>query len=96
MHSLEKHPLFDCDLEAAALWYGRRNPAVATRLIDEAAIAIRTVVAEPLRFSIWRGEIRRVRLRGFSYLVFYEFRDDTIYLPRLDSTEQGQNRMALG
>lgn len=80
MHLLEKHPLFDCDLEEAALWYGTRNPAVAARLIDEAASAIRAAVANPLRFSVWRAEVRRVKLRGFSHLVFYEFRDNTVFL----------------
>ena len=83
MHLLEKHPLFDCDLEEAAIWYGARNPAVAARLIDEAAIAIRTVLADPLRFSLWQGEIRRVRLRRFPNLVFYEFRDNIVYLTAL-------------
>jgi plasmid stabilization system protein ParE len=80
MHSLKKHPLFDSDLEAAALRYGPRNPAVAACLIDEAVIAIRTVAAAPLRYSVWRGETRRVRLHRFPHLVFYEFHDDTIYL----------------
>ena len=83
MHSLEKHPLFDCDLEEAALWYGGRNPAVAARLIDEAALAIHAVVADPLRFSVWQGEIRRVKLRDFPHLVFYEFHDHTVYLVAL-------------
>ena len=32
---LLKHPLVDCDIEEAALWYHSRNPAVAVRLIDE-------------------------------------------------------------
>lgn len=80
MHLVEKHPLFDCDLKEAALWYGVRNPAVAARLIDEAELAIRAVVANPLRFSIWRGPIRRVKLRRYPHLVFYEIHDKTVYL----------------
>lgn len=83
MHSLEKHPLFDCDLEEAALWYGARNPAAAARLIDETARAIRSVVAEPLRFPLWAGEIRRVRLYRFPHFVFYELRGHIVYLVAL-------------
>ena len=83
MHSLEKHPLFDCDLEEAALWYGARNPAAAGRLIDETAAAVRTAVADPLRFSIWHGEIRRVRVKRFPHSVFYEVRGNTVYLTAL-------------
>ena len=80
MHLLEKHPLFDCDLKEAALWYGERNPAVAARLIDDAELAIRAVVASPLRFSVWRGPIRRVKLGRFPHLVFYEIHNTTVYL----------------
>ena len=83
MHSLEKHPLFDCDLEETALWYGVRNPAAAARLIDETAAAVRSAVAEPFRFSVWRDEIRRVRLRRFPHSVFYEVRGNTVYLTAL-------------
>ena len=83
MHLLEKHPLFDCDLEAAALWYGVRDPAVAERLIEEVASAIRIVVSDPLRFPVWDGEIRRVRRHGFPYMVYFELRNNTIYLSAL-------------
>jgi plasmid stabilization system protein ParE len=80
MRLLEKHPRFDCDLEKAALWYGGRNPAVAARLIDDAKLAICAVIASPLRFPIWRGPIRRIKLRRFPHLVFYEFHNNTVYL----------------
>ena len=80
MHLLAKHPLFDCDLKEAALWYGERNPAVAARLIDNAESAIRAVVDSPFRFSVWRGPIRRVKLRRFPHLVFYEIHHNTVYL----------------
>lgn len=83
MPSLKKHPLFDCDLEAAALWYGERNPAIAERLIDDTALTIRTIVADPLRLSVWAGETCRIRLRRFPHLIFYEFRHETVYLMAL-------------
>ena len=70
MLSLKKHPLFDYDLETAALWYGQRNPASAERLIDDTALTIRTIMADPLQFWVWAGETRRIRLRRFPYLVF--------------------------
>ena len=83
MPSLKKHPLFDCDLEAAAFWYGQRNPAIAERLIDDTALTIRTNMVDPLRFSVWAGETRRIRLRRFPYLIFYDFRQETVYLVAL-------------
>ena len=83
MLSLKKHPLFDYDLETAALWYGQRNPAIAERLIDDTALTIRTIMADPLWFWVWAGETRRIRLRRFPYLIFYDFRQETVYLVAL-------------
>jgi len=36
MFALEKHPLVDCDLEEAALWYAGRDAQVAARFINAA------------------------------------------------------------
>ncbi|MCW5557066.1 MAG: type II toxin-antitoxin system RelE/ParE family toxin [Verrucomicrobiae bacterium] len=77
---LEKHPLVDCDLEAAALWYGRRNPAAAEALISAAELALRTAAFDPFRFPIRIGHCRRIRLPGFPYAALYEIREQTVYI----------------
>ena len=45
MFALEKHPLVDCDLEEAALWYAARDPRVAERFVDACEDAIRGVTS---------------------------------------------------
>ena len=49
MFALEKHPLVDCDLEEAALWYAARDPRVAERFVDACEDAIRGAGRKPLR-----------------------------------------------
>jgi len=63
---LLKHPLVDCDIKEAALWYHLRDPAVAARLIDE----MRAAAADPSQFSIRFADVRRVRLRGFPHSIW--------------------------
>ena len=80
MHALEKHPLVDCDLEEAALWYDQRNPSAALRLIDAAQEAMRTVALHPLRFSKRFEDVRHMRLRGFPYCLYFQLFDDRVYV----------------
>lgn len=80
MHSLEKHPLVDCDLEEAALWYGRRDPAASNLFIAAAETAMRAAAADPYRFPPRIGDCRRARLPGFPYAVLFEVTEHTIYV----------------
>jgi plasmid stabilization system protein ParE len=78
LHVLVKHPLLDCDLEAAALWYSSKNPAVAERLIDEARDAMRLVAQHPFHFSKRFGEVRRIRLTGFPHSLYFYVSGETV------------------
>ena len=51
--------------------FGYANISAGVQIIEEVASAIRIVVADPLRFPVWDGEIRRVRLHGFPYMVYF-------------------------
>jgi len=64
MHALLKNPLVDCDLEEAALWYNRRDPDIAQRLIDETQNAIRMAATDPVRFPVCFREYRRIKFAG--------------------------------
>ena len=80
MFALEKHPLVDCDLEEAALWYAGRDAQVATRFINAAEQAIRGAGREPLRFSERFGGVRRINLAGFPYAVFFMVNRGTVFI----------------
>jgi plasmid stabilization system protein ParE len=78
LHALVKHPLLDCDLEAAALWYSSKNPAIAERLIDEARRAMHLAAQHPFHFSKRFGEVRRIRLTGFPHSLYFYARAETV------------------
>jgi plasmid stabilization system protein ParE len=80
MWGLIKHPLVDCDLEEAALWYAVRNRRVADRFITAAEEAIRSVSRSPLQHRVRFDGVRRVNLAGFPYAVFFQEMNDTIYI----------------
>lgn len=80
MFALEKHPLVDCDLEEAALWYAGRDAQVAARFINAAEQAIRSAGREPLRFSERFGGVRRINLAGFPYAVFILLNGETVFI----------------
>ena len=78
MYVLLKHPLVDCDLEEAALWYNRRNPDAAGRLINATQQAMQLAAGEPLRFPRRFGDYRRVKVVGFPYGLYFKVRDDAV------------------
>ena len=78
MYALIKHPLVDCDVEEAALWYHQHDPAVALRFVDEVRLAMREAAKQPLRFPERFIEVRRIRLHRFPYSVFFRIRADTV------------------
>jgi toxin ParE1/3/4 len=78
MRALLKHPLVDCDLEEAALWYARHNPSVAEHLIEQCKAAMRSAAADPLRFPVRFAGVRRVRLTGFTHGVYFTVEEDSV------------------
>ena len=95
MYALHRHPLVDCDLEEAALWYHQRDPRVAERLIDAARDAMRAAAADPLRFGTQLQDVRRVRLRKFPYSVYFQLRDETVFVLALVHGAQDLPRIFL-
>ena len=80
MHPLLKHPLVDCDVEEAALWYAQRDPEAARRFVDESRNAMKAAAQDPLLYSIRFGDVRRARMHGFPHSVFFRLRDDAVVI----------------
>jgi plasmid stabilization system protein ParE len=78
MHALLKHPLVDCDLEEAALWYNLRGPDIAQRLINETEKAMRKAGADPFRFPISFGDYRRITIKGFPYALYFKVHENAV------------------
>ena len=80
MHLLLKHPLVDCDVEEAAVWYHQRDPRVAVRLVDETRRAMRSAAENPFYYFVCFDDIRRVRLHRFPHSVFFKVSDNTVFV----------------
>ena len=55
MYRLAKHPLVDCDVEEAALWYAQRDPKVAKRFLDDVRNAMKAAAQSPSQYSVRFG-----------------------------------------
>lgn len=80
MHVLLKHPLVDCDLEEAALWYYHHDPAIADRFIDESQRLMRVILENPLRFTIRFADVRRARLAGFPHSLYFTLENEAVHI----------------
>src|SRR5688500_8368432 len=78
MRALLKNPLVDCDLEEAALWYNRRDPEVAERLVDATQKAMRLAATDPFRFPVCFQEYRRIKIPGFRYALYFKVQGETV------------------
>jgi len=96
MYALLKHPLVDCDLEEAALWYAQRDQRVAGRLIAETRTAMRAAAASPFRFSTRFEDVRRVRLRKFPHSVYYRVQGECVFVLALIHGAQEAEKIILG
>lgn len=80
MRALIKHPLLDCDVEEAALWYHLKQPGVEEKLIEEVERTIFLVVERPLQFAIRFEDIRRAKVPGFPHGVYFIVTDDSVFI----------------
>ena len=76
---LEYHPLFQTDLDNAALYYLKEaGKDLAERFIDEVEQGIFRIVDNPLSCSKEFRDVRRLRLQQFkAYAVRYSFDENT-------------------
>jgi plasmid stabilization system protein ParE len=80
MHALLKHPLVDCDLEEAALWYDQRDPSVAVRLIEESKRAMHAAADNPFLFPIRFADVRRIKLTRFPHSIYFTADESSVYI----------------
>lgn len=80
MHSLLKHPLVDCDLEEAALWYHLRSAESAERLISETRLTMRLIAENPLHFPTRFKHYRRAKISAFPLSIYYVADKTEVYI----------------
>lgn len=67
------HPEADAEIEEAAAWYEARRPGLGLEFLAAVDRVVVEVGEHPVRYAEWTPPWRRVVLRRFPYLVFYEF-----------------------
>jgi toxin ParE1/3/4 len=71
MHALKKLRAVEADVAAAADWYDAQRPGLGDRFIVEVQSADRLLLANPMRYAVRFGDIRRLNLRRFPYGLFF-------------------------
>ena len=77
-HTVIFHRLAAEEARTAARWYARRNPAAAARFqlaVDE---VVQRIAAAPDQGAPFRGPYRWMRVRRFSYVLYYAIIDPSL------------------
>ena len=68
------------EVEAASQFYESNKPGLGREFLDEIDDTIQRILSNPQAWQVLDGEIRRCRLRRFSYGIIYTLLDDDIAL----------------
>jgi mRNA-degrading endonuclease RelE of RelBE toxin-antitoxin system len=74
------HPEASKELEDAAIWYEQRQRGLGDDFLNEFENTLSQIVSEPERWSLFRGENRKLNFRRFPYGIVYSLNQDTIYI----------------
>ena len=72
------HPEAGEELEAAALWYDKRQPGLGDDFLDEFERTLRRIIAEPVRWHCIKGENRKLNFHRFPYAIVYRMHAEDI------------------
>jgi len=80
LHALQRHPLLDCDIEEAALYYRAKDAVVADRFLTAVENALCFAMEDPERFSQRYAGVRRIRLHGFPQSFYFSIERDVVWV----------------
>lgn len=72
------HPSAITDIRLSQNWYEQENKALGNRFSKSALKTIENLQDFPLAFPIYFASIRRVRIHGFPYHIYYQFDNSEI------------------
>lgn len=75
---LEYHPAVALELREIAEFYDSRSPGLGSHFLDEFERLIFTVAANPKRWRILKGDVRRCLMKRFPYVICYRLTDEAI------------------
>lgn len=68
------------ELAEATLFYAEESAAVASRFVDEVGEAIAEIERDPLRYRIYRKDVRVKFVAGFPYSIYYRAKEKEIVI----------------
>lgn len=74
------HPLFECDVIAAANWYDECSPGLGDAFAANARLATEAVIADPERHPPTSLGLRYYRVARFPYYVLYDLADHELLM----------------
>ncbi len=66
------HQLALDDILEIARWYDYQSPGLGNKFEENLEAAIQKINTQPFSYRIIYGSIRRIHLKHFPYLIFYE------------------------
>ena len=82
-------------IEAMA-WYSTRSPGLDTAFFRAFEIATKSLGEQPERYRRVLGEVRRIILPRFPYVVFYRFDGDEVVVLSLQHERRSPDRWPGG
>lgn len=76
-------PRAETDLREAQDWYDSQRAGLAEEFIAEIEAALRALVRDPQRHTVYYRGFRRVFVRRFPYKLFYRLEDDRVIVSRI-------------
>ena len=74
------HPEADEELEAAALWYEKRQPGLGDDFIDDFELTLHRIIQDPQCPRFIQDENQKLNFNRFPFAVIYESQPDTLYV----------------
>ena len=75
--NVQLHPQAAAEIDEADDWYTELSIQVAANFRATVYVALQRIANEPLSFPIVDDPFRRCVLRGFPYVIFFDYTDST-------------------
>lgn len=79
-YTLEILPLAEEELAHAANWYEEQRQGLGSRFVLAVEAKFEAIRRTPMLFSVVHKNVRRARIKGFPYGIFFEFDDSRIII----------------
>jgi hypothetical protein len=74
------HPEAEEELEAAALWFEKRQPGLGDGFLDDFEKTLQRILKAPDRPRFLRGKNRKLNFDRFPYAIIYGVKNDCLYI----------------